>query len=307
MSDRVEERRHQETVDLKKQQAQKTEKEKEAAAIKFKAAFSQKTVTQAKTETNAKANQQQKSFNQSLFMSKQGIAGRSQAERLVKQRDEDTKSDKDTVSSREQDLKSDSERKEMDSVDAKEEAVQQNQAEQRFDAPIKDDDNNKGDQQQNQGQNQGQGQSSGQQQNQDRRKEEDEPMGVGGTAKAGGAGSATKTDDAQNAGKIAIGKTARAAASERIPQPVMQKMVDAVAVMAGQGMQEFQIQLKDDALGGGSLRVTLGQDKKLKIAFTMKDKSAKNLLESSKGVLMRMFEKKGMKLESLEVKVRGEA
>ena len=56
-----------------------------------------------------------------------------------------------------------------------------------------------------------------------------------------------------------------------------------------------------------SLRVTLGQDKKLKIAFTMKDKNAKNLLESSKGVLMRMFEKKGMKLESLEVKVRGEA
>ncbi len=306
MSDRVEERRHQETVDLKKQQAQKTEKEKEAAAIKFKAAFSQKTVSQAKTETNAKANQQQKSFNQSLFMSKQGIAGRSQAERLVKQRDEDTKSDKDTVGSREQDLKSDTERREADSVDAKEEAVQQNQAEQRFDAPIKDDDNKQGDQQQNQGQNQGQGQSS-QQQNQDRRKEEDEPMGVGGTAKAGGAGSATKTDDAQNAGKIAIGKTARAAASERIPQPVMQRMVDAVAVMAGQGMQEFQIQLKDDALGGGSLRVTLGQDKKLKIAFTMKDKNAKNLIESSKGVLMRMFEKKGMKLESLEVKVRGEA
>ncbi|MCC6810395.1 MAG: flagellar hook-length control protein FliK [Deltaproteobacteria bacterium] len=309
MSDRVEERRTQEVIDQKKLQNQKTEKEKEAAAVKFKATFASKNTQTQKNEAQTKNQQQQKSFNQNLLMSRQGIAGRTQAERLVKNRDDDTKTDRDTTTSREKDLSTDSEKREMDSVESKEDAIQQTQAEQRFDAPVqKDDDKQKDQQGQGQSQQQPGQQQSGQQgQQQDKRDDEKTVGGLGGAAKAGGAGSSTKTDNAQNAGKVAIGKTMRAAAGERIPQPVMQKLVDQVAVMSTQGMNEFQIQLKDDALGGGSLRVTIDKDKKLKIAFTMKDKNAKNLLDSSKGLFMRMFEKKGMKLESFEVKVRGEA
>jgi hypothetical protein len=309
VSDRVEERRTQEIIDQKKLQNQKTEKEKQASAQKFKQTMGAKTTAQSKNETLQKNTQQQKNFNQSLFMSRQGITGRSQAEQLMKRRDDDTKTDKENVSSREGDLKADAERRDADAVESREEALTQQQAAQQFDAPIKQDDGR--DQQQGQGQGQGQGQqqSSGQQDNQkgDQHKDERSTDGVGGASKAGGLGAAGKADDTQNAGKIAIGKTQKAAAGERIPQPVMQKLVDQVAVMSTHGMNEFQIQLKDDALGGGTLRVTIDKDKKLKVAFTMKDKNAKNLLDSSKGLFMRMFEKKGMKLESFEVKVRGEA
>jgi Flagellar hook-length control protein FliK len=309
MSDRVEERRQQEVHDQKRLQNEKTAKEKEVAAQKFKTAFQQKTLSQQKNETHSREQSKQKNFSQNMFMARQGIAGRSQAERLMKSRDEGAKVDRDLVSSRDEGLKNDHERLDADSTEARDESLQQTA--QSFDAPVqrderKDSQDNSGQQgQQMQGQS---GHQSGGQGSGEKDKDGNEETRIGGIkASPKGAGGVSKTDDTQNAGKIAIGKTMRAQAAERIPQAVLQGLVEKVAVMAGQGMQEFQIQLKDDVLGGGTLRVTLSKDKKLKIAFTLKEASAKNLLASSKGVLMRMFDRKGITLESLDIKLRGEA
>jgi len=305
MSDRIEERRQADVHDQKRLQQEKTTKEKEASATKFKTAFSQKSGAEVKQEAQKKEQGGQKQFNQNLLMSRNGIANRSVAERLVKSKDEDIKQDRDLTGTREKDLISDTDRNEFARVEGREEGLAQAQ---QFDAPVKNDEQAKdqgGQQQQGQGTGQNSGQQSGQQQNKD--KDESTVGGIAGSQKAGKPEDATgKASGAQNAGKVAIGKTMKAAAAEGLSQPVMQGLVDKVSVMATQGMQEVQIQLKDDALGGGTLRVTIGKDKKLQIAFTLKDQSAKNLIESSKGTLMRMFERKGMALESLTVKLRGE-
>ena len=307
MSSTVEERRTQEVLDQKKIAEQKTQKEKEASAAKFKSTIMGQQVAKQKGETAQKETAQKQAFNQNLLMARNGIAGRNLAERLVKNSEQSEKMEKEITNSRDGDLKADSDRVDGDSQDAKTEAQAQAQ---QFDGAVqqRDDEQKKGDEQnqgqQSQGQNQQQQQQGGQGQNKDGKDDKEGAIGgVGGAQKAGKVGGAGQAEGPSSATKVAVGKINKTGAADRIPQPVMQAVVDKVAVMCAQNMGEFQITLKDDMMGGGTLRVTL-KDNKLKIAFTLKDASTKNLLESQKGVLMRMFERKGLALESMTVQVR---
>ena len=312
MTDRVDDRRQEQAQLQRKQQDTRSVKEKALAAEKFKTSFAQKAVGEQKLSSGNQKKQGDKQAGdksaQSAFASRQGIAGRSMAERMVTTKDGDKQLGERVSEDHEKKIRSADERKES----AHDEKVESRAHERQVDSPIKGKDEQ---QQQSQGQGQSQGQtgqqpgggSHGQQQDQQRR---DESQGVGAAAAARTSAGASATSSASAAGgssegtgKVAIGRTEKMAAKERISSKVLQDIVESIYKGSQEGMHDFHIQLKDDALGGGSLRVTL-KDGKLKILFTLKDASAKNLVESSKGVLMRMFERKGLKLETLEVKLR---
>lgn len=315
MGDRIEDRRQEQAQLQKKQADTRTVKEKALAAAKFQTAFSQKAVGEQKLSSgNQKKQGEKQSGDKSAmtaFASRQGIAGRSMAERMVTTKEGDKQLGERVHEDKDKKIHDSDDRKEMSHDDKVESRAQERQV----DSPIKGKDEQQ-QQQQSSGQGQGQGQtgqqpgggSHGQQQDQQQRR--DEGMGVGASAAAKSAGGASAAGDAAGAspdsgasGKIAIGRTDKMAAKERISSKVLQDIVESIYKGSQQGMHDFHIQLKDDALGGGSLRVTL-KDGKLKVLFTLKDASAKNLIESSKGVLMRMFERKGLQLETLEVKLR---
>ncbi len=329
MSDRVEERRAEQVQTQKKQADMRTAKEKEAAGQKFKMAFAQKSVLtqknaadnnkkQGEKQGKAATAQQQKAGG--ALLARQGIAGRSMAERMVKGRNEASQGDESISNKREKDLHA-SDNESRETITGSED----HGSEKQFDSAVeqrRDDQQQSKDQGQSQSQGQGgqqnmggQGQSSGGQgqgqQGQPQDRDTGSIGGVGAAAAKGGAGAVggatvAGAGSSSSTGKVIIGKSDKTAAKERISPQVLQSIVEKVYQGSQQGMQDFMVQLKDDALGGGSLRVTL-KDGKLKIAFTMKEATAKNLLESQKGVLMRMFERKGLALESFEVKVRGMA
>lgn len=86
-----------------------------------------------------------------------------------------------------------------------------------------------------------------------------------------------------------------------IPPEVIEKLVSAIhKATTADGRTEMQVELKGTMLEGVRLKVR-SERGKVSCTFEGADKQLKNLLESSKGALMRSLEKRGLTLTSLKV------
>ena len=119
-------------------------------------------------------------------------------------------------------------------------------------------------------------------------------------------------DDGSAAAAAAIKKAAQqpvmvqapkaAQAVKQIPPELLEKLVSTVYLaVTEKGLKEFQIELKDGPLKGGFLKISADKGK-ISLSFSGLDASSKNLVESSKGDLMRRLEKKGLSLAKMEVR-----
>ena len=89
---------------------------------------------------------------------------------------------------------------------------------------------------------------------------------------------------------------------KQIPPELLEKLVATVHLaVTEKGLKEFQIELKDGPLKGGFLKISADKGK-ISLSFSGLDPSTKNLVESSKGDLMRRLEKKGLSLARLDVR-----
>ena len=89
---------------------------------------------------------------------------------------------------------------------------------------------------------------------------------------------------------------------KQIPPELLEKLVSTVYLaVTEKGLKEFQIELKDGPLKGGFLKIS-AENGKVALSFSGIGASEKNLLEASKGDLMRRLEKKGLALSRFEVK-----
>jgi hypothetical protein len=124
----------------------------------------------------------------------------------------------------------------------------------------------------------------------------------GGGDKRGDDGAAAalqKAKQPQQAGAAAGAKAAHEV--KQIPPELLEKLVSTVFLAVNQkGMREFQIELKDGVLAGAFLRIT-ADGGKISLKFSGLDAQNKNLVESSKGELMRRLSGKGLQLAKLEV------
>jgi hypothetical protein len=88
---------------------------------------------------------------------------------------------------------------------------------------------------------------------------------------------------------------------KQIPPEMLEKLVSTVYLaVTEKGLKEFQIELKDGVLKGAFLKIS-AENGKVGLSFSGLDAGTKNLVESSKGDLMRRLEKKGLKLARLDV------
>jgi hypothetical protein len=95
--------------------------------------------------------------------------------------------------------------------------------------------------------------------------------------------------------------TAAPQAVKQIPPELLEKLVSTVYLaVTEKGLKEFQIELKDGPLKGGFLKIS-AENGKVALKFSGLDAHTKNLIESSKGDLMRRLGKKGLSLAKLEV------
>jgi hypothetical protein len=102
-------------------------------------------------------------------------------------------------------------------------------------------------------------------------------------------------------GTAAVKETKQEAAPRGIPPEVMEKIVSAIHKAShADGRTELQVELKGTMLEGVRLKVRADRGK-VSCTFEGADKELKNLLESSKGALMRSLEKRGLTLTSLKV------
>jgi hypothetical protein len=89
---------------------------------------------------------------------------------------------------------------------------------------------------------------------------------------------------------------------KHIPPELLEKLVSTVHLaVTEKGLKEFQIEMKDGPLKGASLKIS-AENGKIALSFSGLGASEKNLLEASKGDLMRRLEKKGLTLGRLELK-----
>lgn len=95
---------------------------------------------------------------------------------------------------------------------------------------------------------------------------------------------------------------AKGAAGVKLPQEILEAIAKAVAVaFAADGRTEMQIELKGSMLEGVTLKVAARKGK-VRCSFEGCDKLTKNLIEASKGDLMRALGKKGFELDILRVR-----
>lgn len=81
----------------------------------------------------------------------------------------------------------------------------------------------------------------------------------------------------------------------------LEKLVDAIYLAVNEkGLKEFHVELKEGVLSGGSLKVSVGDDG-VALSFRGLDGQQKNLVESSRGELMKRLEGRGLKLAKIEV------
>ncbi len=89
---------------------------------------------------------------------------------------------------------------------------------------------------------------------------------------------------------------------KQIPPELLEKLVSTVYLaVTEKGLKEFQIEMKDGPLKGASLKIS-ADNGKVALSFSGLGANEKNLLEASKGDLMRRLEKKGLTLGRLELK-----
>lgn len=132
---------------------------------------------------------------------------------------------------------------------------------------------------------------------------------IGGSGqKNSGSDSQPQDDGGAAALAAAKGKAPTAAEGAKAPQAVKQippelleKLVSTVHLAVNdKGLKEFQIELKDGPLKGGFLKIS-ADGGKVALSFSGIDAQTKNLIEASKGDLMRRLGKKGLALSKLEV------
>lgn len=94
----------------------------------------------------------------------------------------------------------------------------------------------------------------------------------------------------------------RGAAPVKIPQELIDRIAEAIRVGLGaDGRTEMHVSLKGTMLDGVTLKVT-SKKGKVHCVFEGCDKQLGNLIESSKGELMRQLSKRGLELEILRVR-----
>ncbi len=136
-------------------------------------------------------------------------------------------------------------------------------------------------------------------------------IGSGGSSGGSAGGdNGTGKDDGSAAAAAAIQKSATTSPTEKaaakhdvkqIPPEMLEKLVSTVYLaVTEKGLKEFQIELKDGVLKGAFLKIS-ADNGKISLSFSGLDAQTKNLVESSKGDLMRRLEKKGLKLARLDV------
>jgi hypothetical protein len=134
---------------------------------------------------------------------------------------------------------------------------------------------------------------------------------IAGGSDGGDAGGQSRHDDGSAAAATAIQQTAATSTAQsahearpvkQIPPELLEKLVSTVYLaVTEKGLKEFQIELKDGPLKGGSLKIS-ADGGKVSLAFSGLGANEKALLESSKGELMRRLGKKGLTLARLDVK-----
>lgn len=117
----------------------------------------------------------------------------------------------------------------------------------------------------------------------------------------GSRGQQSSQDDAAPAAEIQA-KGAGGAGPDRIPAELLDRIVSAIHTATQQdGRTEVVVSLQGTMLDGVTLRVAAKKGK-IRCVFEGCDKHTKNLIESSKGELMRALSRKGLELDILRVK-----
>jgi len=102
---------------------------------------------------------------------------------------------------------------------------------------------------------------------------------------------------------VAAAEGAKGAAGAKLPQQLLDAIAKSIAVAAtASGTTEVRVELKGTMLEGVLLKVSVKKGGKLTCSFENCDKQTANLIEASKGDLMRSIAKKGLELDILRVR-----
>jgi len=133
------------------------------------------------------------------------------------------------------------------------------------------------------------------------------PIGVDDDAADRGRGkreSGGQKDDGENKAPAAIAKAegAQGTTPTKIPQELIDYIAKSVAIaVAADGRTEIAVSLKGTMLDGVTLHVSAKKGK-VRCVFEGCDRQLANLIESSKGELMRQLGKRGLELDILRAK-----
>lgn len=116
----------------------------------------------------------------------------------------------------------------------------------------------------------------------------------------GGRGKQSSRDEAAPV-EEAKAKGAGGAGADRIPVELLERIVGAIHTATLDGRTEVVVSLQGTMLDGVTLRVA-NKKGKIRCTFEGCDKHTKNLIEASKGELMRALARKGLELDILRVK-----
>jgi hypothetical protein len=117
--------------------------------------------------------------------------------------------------------------------------------------------------------------------------------------RGGGQGHREEEGRAEGVGAV---EGPKAAHTVKIPQEILEHIAKAVAVAtAADGRAEVVVDLKGTMLEGVTLKVS-AKAGKVRCTFEGCDRNTRNLIESSKGELMRQLGKRGLELEILRAK-----
>lgn len=116
----------------------------------------------------------------------------------------------------------------------------------------------------------------------------------------GGRGKQSSKDEAAPV-EEAKAKGAGGAGADRLPVELLERIVGAIHTATLDGRTEVVVSLQGTMLDGVTLRVSHKKGK-IRCVFEGCDKHTKNLIESSKGELMRALARKGLELDILRVK-----
>jgi hypothetical protein len=86
---------------------------------------------------------------------------------------------------------------------------------------------------------------------------------------------------------------------QKIPEEILKKLVDAIYVGVNEkGLHTFRMDMKDGVLQGGSIEITVDAGK-IKLTFGGLEGHTRNMVDASKGDLMRRMEKRGLTLDDI--------